>query len=310
MSFLIGRKVGVLSDSEIEAEGIISGNFDPKSLKRASYDLRLGDEYYIPPAYSNKPNTNKTQKPPIISKCSDDNNVLRIKAFSSIVFSTEEILKLPNNIVGRFDMRIVFAMQGLVLQVGPQVEPNYEGRLFGLLLNFSNQDISIPRYTRLLTIEFSYLSQIPQNIEKEESSHVFLVDFLKKSHPVIGTLEAFLSRIETEHDEMQELDNNMKAKFQKMENSRNEFWHKTFTIMLAGWTLIFTISIPYLTLFISKRTIDKDDYPFERIIRLENQRDSLREANATMQRDIQFLKDQVETLEIKEINRTSNKGRK
>lgn len=282
------RKVGVLSASEIQAEGVILDGFDSNSLKSASYDLRLGNEYYIPPVTQNENAGISNGTSLQISRCSTDNGVLRLKPFSSIVFSTEEILALPDNIIGRFDMRIVFAMQGLVLQVGPQVEPNYRGRLFGLLLNFSDKEILIRKGDRLLTIEFSYLYQrCPQKTSSKCCDS--LSDFLKNRQPVVGTLEAFLAKI----NETQE---NITKKYENMKNSRKSFWNRLFSIILVLWTFTFTAVIPYLTLFISKRTIDKDDYPFERIIRLENQRDSLQNMNSVMQNDIQFLKEQIEKL--------------
>ncbi len=110
------RKVGVLTRTEIVSEQVvIPDTIDNKSIKPASYDLRLGDEYYIPSDINNSASIESG-----IHKCSDSNDVLLLKSFSSIVFSTEEILSLPGHVVGRFDMRIKYAMQGLVLQVGPQ----------------------------------------------------------------------------------------------------------------------------------------------------------------------------------------------
>lgn len=281
------RKVGVLSGSEIQSKKLISVNFKSESLKSASYDLRLGDEYYIPSFSKNEDVAQDTLLH--ISKCSLNNDVLVLKPFASIVFSTEEILTLPDNIVGRFDMRIKFAMQGLVLQVGPQVEPNYSGRLFGLLLNFSNKTISIPRGARLLTIEFSYFRKKCSEPRTKKEPVDSLAGFLKDRQLVVGTLEAFLSKINEKHEEIKNLSVNM-------ENSRKSFWNRLFSIILVIWTLIFTALIPYLTLWISKTTIDKDDYPFERIIRLEGQRDSLQNMNAAIQNDIRSLKEQVEKL--------------
>ncbi len=82
-------------------------------------------------------------------------------------FSTYEKVKLPNNIAGRFDLRIQWALQGLILQVGTQIEPGYEGRLFGLLHNFSKKEICIPTTSRILTAEFYYTSKEAEPINKK-----------------------------------------------------------------------------------------------------------------------------------------------
>lgn len=292
------RKLGVLTRSEILAENVItSDTIDVNSIKAASYDLRLGNEYYLPSC--------KDDSTSIISgihTCSDSNNVLSLKPFSSIVFSTEEILSLPENIVGRFDMRIAFALQGLVLQVGPQVEPNYKGRLFGLLLNFSDKEIHIPRYTRFLTIEFNYLFS-SVTTSRCNKNYCSLLEFLDKKSYVKGTLEAFLNKINRTYNDTVKIQRNMESTLKEVELRKNKIRNFYFTFVSTIVALTIAFLIPFLTVYITKQTIDKDDYPFERIINLEREKDSLKWVNGKLKEDLLYIDHKIDSLNKNYENR-------
>lgn len=286
------RKVGVLTQAEIIAENVItSDTIDKKSIKSASYDLRLGNEYYVP---SDIGDSNPIESG--IHKCSDSNEVLCLMPFSSIVFCTEEILSLPNNIVGRFDMRIAFAMQGLVLQVGPQVEPNYKGRLFGLLLNFSDKEIHIPRYARLLSIEFNYLFCSVKPVTVDTTIYSSLIDFLKRKSYVKGTLDAFLDKINGTYDNTLSLYEKMQTSLRELEAKKDKIRNSNITLIMSIAAILLTFLIPFLTIYISKQTIDKDDYPFERIINLEREKDSLKSVNGKLKKDLLYIDYKIDSL--------------
>lgn len=285
------RKIGVLTRNEIVSENVITAEtIDRKSIKPASYDLRLGNEYYVP----NDPVTASIASN--IRKCSDSNEVLSLKPYSSIVFSTEEILSLPGHIIGRFDMRIAFAMQGLVLQVGPQVEPNYKGRLFGLLLNFSDGEILIPRYTRLLSIEFNYLYDSVIPAENNNRIYNSLADFLKNKPHVKGTLEAFLTKINDTYQNTLHVQERIQNTLQDLETEKRKKSNFYWTIILSLCAIALAIMIPFLSVYITKQTIDKDDYPFERIINLEREKDSLKKTNEKLNEELLFINSKVDSL--------------
>lgn len=306
---------GVLIGDDIEKLFLIDKKtFNNKCLQIASYDLRLGDEYYVP-SRQRQEHCSETQNivlscpfhkkdiPNDIQKCSSENGVLRISPFSTIVFSTEEILEIPDNVIGRFDLRIRFAMQGLVLQVGTQIEPCYKGRLFGLLLNFSDKEICIPQGTRLLTAEFSYTTSKVKNAEDKEYNS--LKEFIERFPPTKGTLESFFERIKDIYGENQkiqneiilekasttkyidgkvhELDEKIRVEMTEKRVEKSEKYQNRITLILAASALIIAILIPIVVMYMSKKVIDKDDYPFERIIHVEtenkilkNEKDSLK----------------------------------
>jgi deoxycytidine triphosphate deaminase len=211
------RSRGVLTGEQIKDLKIIvldnEDDYDKTCYDKASYNLRLGAHYYRPNINGDKeshsceldenphcPHREYALKNKI-EDCNLNNRVLIIKPYTSVVISTFETLKLPPNVVGRFDLKIRWALQGLILQVGTQVAPGYEGRLFGLLHNLSKKEICIPMKFGILDAEFSFISAKvePQKFDKTYST---LEGFLKSRPPIEGTLEAFLQDVESEKEQM------------------------------------------------------------------------------------------------------------
>lgn len=152
------RKTGVLLGEEIKAANIIADGAVERCFKSASYDLRVGDQY-IDPAENIDSETGEVKA----SAVSLMGKPIVVPAYSSIVVSTHEILRMPGDVIGKFNLRIKWALRGLFVQMGTQVEPHYYGRLFAVLHNITSKDISIKRTKgddghedrdRLFTIEF------------------------------------------------------------------------------------------------------------------------------------------------------------
>lgn len=125
-----------------------------RCLAPASYDLRLGAEYCV------AGDLGRDDKPRI-QDCSIKRGVT-ILPFSSMIVSSYEKVKLPNNVAANFDLRIRLAVNGLIVQMGTQIEPGYEGHVYALIHNVSSRPIEL-RYadenSRLFTVEFHRLSK-------------------------------------------------------------------------------------------------------------------------------------------------------
>lgn len=318
---------GILTVSEIKSHGLIM-LADNDSYSNASYDFRLGDEYYIPNQghefntlntvpYINCPHKIDEESKRVL-KCSDDNHVLRIKPFTSVVISTYEWLKMPDFVAGRFDLRIKWALQGLILQVGTQIEPGYQGRLFGLVHNFSKKEICIPTKSRFLTVEFSYTSVIaPPIIRGVERTEPFnsLKDFLTKFPAIDGTLENYLEKIKSIninfHEEwskkFEESNiiinkalanlNEQKSEVEKLLNKNIETSRFKENLRVVFWGILITIfiSIPLtigVPLFVTKFTVDKDDYPFQKVYEMEQQ-------NIELKKQVLKLNESLLNLDLK-----------
>lgn len=109
------------------------------NIKGASYDLRLGEEYFHKGEIKQL-----TEKEPFI--------ILEPGDYALV--SSEEIAKLPKDIAGRFDVSVSLFCKGVILSNGPQIDPGFRGRLYCLLFNTSNKEMQLKLGDHFATIEF------------------------------------------------------------------------------------------------------------------------------------------------------------
>lgn len=169
------HKSGVLTRDQIVHYSLIqdiesfSEDKNDKRLQHSSFDITLGRERLFP----HKDDFPKEEL----------GDYFVIPPFTSVIISSEETLHLPNFISGRFDLKIKWALKGLILQVGTQIEPGYDGKLFGLLHNFSNRDVNIDlldiNERRIITVEFCFTSKDTSPDKKKNDNISSLKQFLK-----------------------------------------------------------------------------------------------------------------------------------
>jgi deoxycytidine triphosphate deaminase len=115
--------------------------FDPENLKAACYKLTIGDEYAIGGA---------------IHSLSDvaGKNEIRIPPFAVAVIKTHETINMPRFLIGRWNIQVSRAYQGLIWVGGPQVDAGYVGYLFCPIYNLSDQDVILPKGQPIAVIDF------------------------------------------------------------------------------------------------------------------------------------------------------------
>lgn len=113
-----------------------------ESISAASYDLTLGTEYF------------QNGK---IKELTNRNPSVLINPGDFIIAQSNENVNLPSSICGRFDLTVSMFCKGLILSNGPQVDPGYNGKLFCLLFNTSNNIVELKKDKHYATIEFSKL---------------------------------------------------------------------------------------------------------------------------------------------------------
>ncbi|HAQ02365.1 hypothetical protein A2467_02330 [Candidatus Nomurabacteria bacterium RIFOXYC2_FULL_36_8] len=278
---------GVLTKREIKEKNLILfdnlRDINEDCYSNASYDFRIGEKFAVPKdngscifnmSYQQLSCPHYKLDEPQIQSCRSYNNVVRIPAHSSIIFSTFEQVKLPGNIVGRFDLRIKWALQGLEFQAGTQIEPYYTGRLFGHIKNTTNREILIPFKERLLTVEFTYTSEmadIPIEKNKNEKFNTNTIEgYLSEYSVMEGSLSYLFTKIER-------AENDFRSKMEDTRDKINEGYAQILeanrfrnTIRMAVFMGVLTIILSVgLTFAVSKYTMEKDDYPFQKVYDLE-----------------------------------------
>lgn len=142
-----------------------------RSVEPASYDLRLGDEYYA----AGK-----------VRSLSERDPILLIEPYDFAIVTSREVAELPREVSARFDLTVGLFSQGVILSNGPQIDPGYRGGLFCLLFNTSSRPILIKRGQHYATIEFHRLIE-PAPPYGGTRQSVNLVDYLP-SNVVVGAV--------------------------------------------------------------------------------------------------------------------------
>jgi dCTP deaminase len=116
--------------------------FDDNSVKQSSYDLRLGEEFYV---VGKRAPEKLSEKQPYIS----------LPPGQFAVLTCYEILHLPKNIMAFITLRNRFKMQGLVNVSGFHVDPTFKGRLVFAVQNIGPNDIRLRYKEPTFTIFFA-----------------------------------------------------------------------------------------------------------------------------------------------------------
>ncbi len=152
-----GGAPGVLSTREIRRYvknfGLICP-FKEDHLKGASYYLSLGDEYAL-----------QGKKGKLQDELGEDE--LTIPPFQVTIIKTKEIINMPRFLIGRWNIRVTKAYQGLLWVGGPQVDPGWVGHLFCPIYNLSDEDVILKKGDQIATMDFVRTTDFNPKLEKE-----------------------------------------------------------------------------------------------------------------------------------------------
>lgn len=229
------EKPGILTGKEIRDLTLIEPmdeDFIRNCLKATSCDLRLGYEVFV-----------CGKGKPIFKKLKEKDPVT-MESFGRIIFMTKEKIMLSEHedIVGRFDLMIRHGLDGLILQVGTQVEPGYEGPLFGLLINTQGINKTLKAGDRFLTIEFSRINKKPPKdaIKRKtiKDIHMFLtnqnLDFDRAAEASI------IEKVKSEQRDCQ-LRHGLKRSIEDSKIARRRLRIALFAILITiiGWLIAY-----------------------------------------------------------------------
>jgi dCTP deaminase len=134
-----------------DASLISVATFEEANLRQASYDLRLGIESYV-----------VGHDLPI--RLSGDKPYLIIAPGQFALLTTQEILRLPDDLIAFITLRNRFKMQGLINVSGFHVDPTHKGILVFAVNNIGPDDIRLKLSECTFTIFFA---QVAPGIEDE-----------------------------------------------------------------------------------------------------------------------------------------------
>jgi len=148
-----GAHGGLLSDRirlYVDAVHLIEPEtFVEESIRPASYDLHVGDEYYV-----------NDKRVPL-----DANGQLEIPANGLVYIATSERFNIPYYMVARYSLQVTQVYRGLLIENGLQIDPGYQGRIFVAVHNFTDQPRSLSRGDPFLSIEFGHTTPLPPQVD-------------------------------------------------------------------------------------------------------------------------------------------------
>lgn len=115
--------------------------FNPNNLRAASYELTVGNEYAL-----------GGEKARLYDE--PDKNTIKIPAFQVAIIKTKEIINMPRFLIGRWNVRVAKAYEGLLWVGGPQVDPGWVGHLFCPIYNLSDKEVVLEKGESLARIDF------------------------------------------------------------------------------------------------------------------------------------------------------------
>jgi deoxycytidine triphosphate deaminase len=286
-------KSGILTRSDIIDLSLIEDS-DDACFQHASYDLRLGDEYLIA---SHSDSIDRKQLDVGICSCKEK-KVIVIPPFTSAILSTFELVKLPGNVAGRFDLKIKPALRGLMVQMGTQIEPWYHGRLFALVHNISDQRRLLTYNSAkdsLFNIEFHYMSGPSKQPEKYKGKKYEALSEFLTGIDIGSSLDSVLDQIRKTKEDVNKTLIEVRG------------WNTIkVTLVVAVATLFIGIFLPFI---LNKITYDKDDYPLataNQVAQISTQHNNIIQYYITKQMEYDSLSRLSKKVDKNELIRRKN----
>jgi deoxycytidine triphosphate deaminase len=116
---------------------------DPTCIRTASYDMRIGDEYYLYDADCQNGTEIRRRGSGVIS----------IPPNGLLLCTMHESLKLDADLVGHLSLKITLLTKGIIIASQSQIDAGYEGKIFGLLYNLSQKDVCLKDGEFVLRLE-------------------------------------------------------------------------------------------------------------------------------------------------------------
>ena len=156
--------------------GLLVDDYSENNIKGASYDICLGEEYY---------------QDGDLHQLDITNGFIKMHPGDFAIVKSKENFNLPRDICGRFDLRVDMFFKGLILSNVPQIDAGFQGKLFCLLFNPSNDLIQLKYGEPFASIEFTKTLKptfyYKGKYQKKDTMH----DYLDKMIETSAIVQAF-----------------------------------------------------------------------------------------------------------------------
>lgn len=143
---------GVLPHQEIVRliqGGVITATH-ADNIRTASYDMRLGDEYYLYDKDVVNGDNIRLRQP---------HEVITVPPNGLLLCTMHETIAFPRDIVGHLSLKVKLLMSGLIMASQSQIDAGYVGQIFALLYNLSHKDVCLNARESVLRLEMVRLEE-------------------------------------------------------------------------------------------------------------------------------------------------------
>lgn len=185
----------ILPSQEIErlskspTHGLIYPFHEP-NLRASSYDLTVGEEYYIGQDRASSTLSTQRLKP---------RQSFTIPPHAVCFILAAETIHLPADVTAKVSLRMTHIYAGMVLTSQPPFDPRYHGRVVVMLHNLSSVPFHLKCGERVATIEFVRLEEEPLKSQAHRSVTT-LEEQLPK--PFVSSLTEIANMSKSSHEKV------------------------------------------------------------------------------------------------------------
>jgi dCTP deaminase len=158
------------------------GRFDPRNVKQACYDLRIGDEVFL-----------SEQRIPL--RLSEDSPFVILPPGQFALIKTYEQVSVPKQYVAFISIRSKYKFQGLINISGFHVDPTYEGHLIYAVQNVGPNDIRLKYREEAFMIMWALLNPPYEGPKREKGYDRIPIDLMAQLGGPSVTLESLEKRV-------------------------------------------------------------------------------------------------------------------
>ncbi len=133
-------------------------DFQLDGLRPASYDVHVGDHYYVEDKRYNL----------------EDKGKFEIPSNGLAYIATKERFNIPYYIVAKYSLTVTQVYRGLLIDNGLQIDPGFCGQIHVPVHNFTDQPRSIIRGEPFLSMDFTMTTALPSNLSQISSESVLI----------------------------------------------------------------------------------------------------------------------------------------
>ncbi len=283
----------------VDAVELISP-FDEAKLGPASYDLTLGADCWYADHVEATGESKRVLAP---------NERLVLEPNSIVYVTSAETLSLPFYLVGRFNLKLRFLHEGLLVGAGPQIDPGFVGRLSCPLHNLSDTRVSVRCGEPFAVIEFLKTTAFGERKDGNENATSADVRYHGERRGIVGLqgypcitfptksldrepVRRYVPAGRLVRSSMKGLEDNVANFERKVEYQLAEYKTQNRTLNILAYIAIATVAIAVATYFVGianwyKAALEVSASAGERLKTVERQ-------NTELSSQVSLLREQLQ----------------